>query len=76
MLRKVNIDAVFVDFMFSFLSEEESTGVNDRVNGLSELFFEVVSGHGDELHSKGDQFLAQILSSGQVSTSEPCRRVI
>jgi len=54
--RKVTIDAVFIDFVLAFLDEEGSSA-NDRVNGLSELFYEVVCGHGDELHSKAEGLL-------------------
>ena len=61
--------------MIGFL-DEEGAPVNDRVNGLSELIFEVVSGHGDELHSKGGEFLGELLSSDKISTSQNCRQTV
>ena len=44
-LRKVTIDQSFISFVTSLL-DEENVSVSDRVNGLSELIFEIVSGHG------------------------------
>ena len=55
-IRKVNLEEPFLDFMLSFL-DEEGAPVNDRVTGLSDLLFEVVSGHGDDLHSKAETLL-------------------
>ena len=74
-LRKVNIDSEFVNFMGSLL-DDESAPTADRVNGISELIFEVVSGHGDELHSKGESILAEILASEKVCSSQPFRQMI
>ena len=54
--------------MLGFLDEEE-TLASDRVNGLSELIFEVVSGHASDLHSKGETVLAELLGSKQVGKS-------
>ena len=56
-MRKVNIDGPFLDYILGFL-DEEGAPVEDRVAGLSELFFEVVSGHRDDLHSKAEELLA------------------
>ena len=56
MMRKVNIDGPFLDYILGFL-DEEGAPVEDRVAGLSELFFEVVSGHRDDLHSKAEELL-------------------
>ena len=66
-LRKVTpLSEDFVDFMLTFLDKVENTR-GDRANGLAELFFEVVSGHGDELHSKGETVLGELLASEKVS---------
>ena len=63
-LRKITIDQDFIDFIISLLNAADSgSAVQDRVNGLSELLFEVVSGHGNELHSKGESVLTEILAS-------------
>jgi len=67
-LRKVTITPEFVAFLMGFIDEEGAVA-NDRVNGLSELFFEVISGHGNDLHSKGETILSEILSCEKVSTS-------
>ena len=58
------------------LLDDESAPTADRVNGISELIFEVVSGHGDELHSKGESILAEILASEKVCSSQPFRQMI
>ena len=74
-LRKVTINKDFVTFLLTFLDEEGAPS-NDRVNGLSELFFEVISGHGDDLHSKGETILGEILSCEKVSESQNCRQMV
>ena len=51
-IRKIDIDQDFVTFMVGLLDEENAIAA-ERVAGISELVFEVVCGHGDELHSKG-----------------------
>ena len=74
-LRKISIDREFVNFMVSLL-DEESAPVADRINGIAELVFEVVSGHGDELHSKGESVLAEILATEMVSQSQNFRQML
>ena len=69
-LRKIDIDEAFVSFTLGFLDTDEN--VNDRINGLSDLLFEVISGHGDELHSKGMSMLQEFLKTEKVSTSLSC----
>lgn len=71
-LRKINIDQAFTDYVLAFL-DEEGAPVNERINGLSQLFFEVVSGHSDELHSKGPEVLGSLLASDRVTDSQSCR---
>ena len=74
-LRKVTIDAEFVSFMASLL-DDQAKPASDRVNGISELIFEVVSGHGNDLHSKGEPVLAEILSSDKISQSAAYTQMI
>lgn len=51
------------------LLDEEAGQAADRVTGLSELIFEVICGHGDELHSKGQPILNELLVSDKVQSS-------
>lgn len=74
-LRKVTIDEDFVKYLIEFL-DEDSALANDRINGLAELFFEVISGHGKDLHSGGQSLLSQILACELVSSSQSCRQMI
>ena len=74
-LRKVTIDQAFMDYVLAFL-DEEGAPVSERIYGLSQLLFEVVSGHSDELHSKGEVVLGALLASEKVSSSHSCRQVI
>ena len=71
-LRKVTIDQAFMDYVLAFL-DEEGAPVSERIYGLSQLLFEVVSGHSDELHSKGEVVLGALLASERVSESHSCR---
>ena len=74
-LRKIPINSDFVDFLLGFLDEDESLA-SDRVNGLADLFFEVVSGHGNDLHSCGQGLISLILASQKVLASHNCRQMI
>ena len=73
-LRKITIDQEFVNFIGSLFGDQNAATVTtDRVNGISELIFEVVSGHGDELHSKGESVLTEVLQTDFVSQSQAYR---
>ena len=73
-LRKFTFNEAFLDFMLSFI-DETTAEVEDRINGFSELLFEMVSGHGDELHSKADAALAAILNSNKIAQKENFRKL-
>lgn len=74
-LRKVTMDDDFVKYLIGFL-DEDATLASDRVNGLADLFFEVISGHGNDLHSGGQSLLSQILACELVSSSQSCRQMV
>lgn len=71
-MRKVTIDEEFLDFVLAFL-DEESAPVEDRVNGLTDLLYEVISGHRDDLHSKAESLLVQIYDSNKIVESANCQ---
>lgn len=75
-LRKLTFDQATISMLVSPLQEESVANMEDRVNGLSELFFEVVSGQGEDLHSKGRSVLSELLMSPSIAASDGCRQVV
>ena len=75
-LRKLNCDQAAISMLVAPLLEEGAANMDDRASGLSELLFEVVSGHGEDLHSKGRSVLSELLMSPSIATNDGCRQVV
>ena len=44
--------------------------------GVSDLLFEVISGHGEDLHSKSREVLTELLCSPEVAQIGSCRQAV
>ena len=53
MLRKITYNEETIKMLIDPLKDPESPYQNESILGLSELLFEIISGHGEDVHSKG-----------------------
>jgi hypothetical protein len=77
-IRKLPIDQALNKLILSPLIEEnaDKVEVKNAIYGTSDLYYEVISGQGDDLHSKARPVLAELLASPMVLESEITRQMI